>query len=246
MFSAITLDGMQEKSGGSGNRLLDVFLRESPAIQSAMQPVEYESGHVVYRQDKPISHAYFPVSGWMSLAIHMRDGGDCEAIAVGTEGVVGLPLYFGLDFSPHAVTQQSVGKSFRVAAPIFLDAVKRSPVVQQVMQRYSMYTMRFAQQTAACNSLHSIKQRACRWLLVVHDRSKGEHLDLPQAMLAELLAVRRQSVSEVAAQLRREGFIEYSRGVIRIVNRKKLESAACCECYGVMNAYYDRLLSRAA
>src|SRR5687768_3717482 len=91
----------------SGNRLLDVFLREAPSIQRSMQPVSYATGHVVYRQDRPISHAYFPVSGWMAVAIHMRDGADCEAIAVGSEGVVGLALYFGLDFSPTIVTQQS-------------------------------------------------------------------------------------------------------------------------------------------
>ncbi|MGH8308888.1 MAG: Crp/Fnr family transcriptional regulator [Steroidobacteraceae bacterium] len=230
----------------SGNRVLDVFLRENPSFQTAMQPVTYETGRVIYRQDKPISHAYFPVTGWMSLTILMRDGGDCEAISVGAEGVVGLPLYFGLDFSPHAVSQQAGGRSYRLAAPIFLETIRRSSAVQQVMQRYSAYTMHFAQQTAACNSLHSIRQRACRWLLVVHDRSGSERLELPQAMLAELLAVRRQSISEVAAQLRRDGLIEYSRGLITIVNRRKLEAAACCECYGVMNAYYDRLLPRAA
>lgn len=237
---------MQLAKTVSGNRLLDVFLRENPAIQAAMQAVAYDTGHVVYRQDKPISHAYFPVSGWMSLTINMRDGGDCEALAVGAEGVVGLPLYFGLDFSPHAVSQQSAGKSFRLAAPIFLETIRRSTAAQQVMQRYCAYTMRFAQQSAACNSLHSIRQRACRWLLVVHDRAGSEQFELPQAALAELLAVRRQSISEVAAQLRRDGLIQYSRGYITILNRKKLEAAACCECYGVMNAYYDRLLSRAA
>ena len=230
----------------SGNRLLDVFLRENPAIQRAMQAVTHATGDVIYRQDRPISHAYFPVSGWMSLAIHMRDGGDFDAIAVGREGVVGLPLYFGLDFSPHAVSQQSAGKAYRLASPIFLETVRRSGAVQQMMQRYTAYTVRFAHQTAACNSYHSIKQRACRWLLVVHDSAGTEQFELPQSVLAELLAVRRQSVSEVAAQLRRDGLIEYSRGLITIVNRKRLEAAACCECYGVMNAYYDRLVARAA
>jgi CRP-like cAMP-binding protein len=230
----------------SGNRLLDVFVRANPSIQSAMQHVKHEAGHVIYRQDRPISHAYFPITGWMSLAIHMRDGADCEAIAVGPEGVVGLPLYFGLDFSPHVVTQQSGGRSYRVAAAVFLDTIKRFGAAQQVMQRYAAYAMRFAQQSTACNSLHSIKQRACRWLLVVHDSAGREQFELPQSALAELLAVRRQSVSEVAAQLRRDGLIEYSRGVMTIVNRKKLEAAACCECYGVMSAYYDRLITRAA
>jgi CRP-like cAMP-binding protein len=113
------------------------------------------------------------------------------------------------------------------------------------MQRYSEYTMRFAHQTAACNTLHTIKQRTCRWLLLVHDRAGKEQFTLPQAILAEMLGVRRQSVSEVATEMRRKGLIEYKRGQITILNRKKLEAAACCECYGVMNSYYHRLLPAA-
>ena len=113
-----------------------------------------------------------------------------------------------------------------------------------MMQRYCEYTLRFAHQTAACNTLHTIKQRACRWLLLVQDRAGTEQFALPQSILAEMLGVRRQSISEVASWLRRKGLIEYRRGHITIVNRKKLEAAACCECYGVMNAYYHRLLPR--
>jgi CRP-like cAMP-binding protein len=230
----------------SGNRLLDAFLRESSSLQSGLQLVTYPAGHVVYRQDRPISYAYFPVAGALALTVHMRDGSGCETTAVGNEGLVGLPLYFGLNFSPYTVVQQTEGRSFRMAAPMFLETIKRSAGLQKLMQRYCEYTMRFAHQTAACNTLHTIKQRACRWLLLVQDRAGTEQFALPQAILAEMLGVRRQSVSEVATFLRKKGLIEYKRGHITIVNRKKLEAAACCECYGVMNAYYHRMLPSAA
>jgi CRP-like cAMP-binding protein len=229
----------------TGNRLLDAFLRENPALQSALQPVTYPAGHVVYRQDRPIAYAYFPVAGALAITISMRDGSGCEATAVGNEGLIGLPLYFGVSFSPYTVVQQTEGNSYRVAAPLFLETIRRSGALQKLMQRYSEYTMRFAHQTAACNTLHTIKQRTCRWLLLVHDRAGKEQFTLPQAILAEMLGVRRQSVSEVATELRRKGLIEYRRGQITIVNRKKLEAAACCECYGVMNSYYQRLLPAA-
>ena len=190
-----------------------------------------------------MSYAHFPLSGSMALTIQMQDGTGCEAIAVGNEGLIGLPLYFGVGFSPYNVMQQTAGKSMRLAAPAFLGAIRRSAGLQKLIQRYSEYTLRFAHQTAACNTLHTIRQRACRWLLHVQDRAGSDPFVLPQAILAEMLGVRRQSVSEVATALRRKGLIEYRRGQITITNRERLEAAACCECYGVMNAYYERLLA---
>src|SRR6185295_9273906 len=176
----------------SGNRLLDAFIRESPSIPTALQLVSYPASHVIYRQDRPISYAYFPVAGALALTINMRDGAGCETTAVGNEGLVGLPLYYGLSFSPYTVVQQTEGRSYRLASPVFLDAIRRSAKLQKVMQRYCEYTLRFAHQTAACNTLHTIKQRACRWLLLVQDRAGTAEFALPQAILAEMLGVRRR------------------------------------------------------
>jgi CRP-like cAMP-binding protein len=225
-----------------GNRLLDYFLEENRGLKSALQQVSSRAGQVMYRQDRPVTYAYFPLEGALALTINLSDGSGCGAITVGNEGLIGLPLYFGQTFSPYTVVQQTEGRSYRVAAATFLSAIRRSPRLQTLMQRYSEYSLRFAHQTAACNTLHSIKQRACRWLLLIQDRTGGEQFQLPQAMLAEMLGVRRQSVSEVAGHMRRQGLIEYSRGLITIVDRRKLEAAACCECYDTMNAYYQRLL----
>jgi len=244
------VDGRTSRAGEvptqSGNRVLDVFLREAPGVQSALQSVNYAAGHVVYRQDKPMFHVYFPIVGSLSLTISMRDGSGCEAAAIGNEGFLGLPLYYGLSFSPYMVVQQIDGRSARLAGSVFLETVRKCQALQKLMNRYSAYTQRFAHQTAACNTLHSIRQRACRWLLMVQDRAGTEQFELPQAILADMLGVRRQSVSEVAADLRRRGLIAYRRGFITIANRRKLEAAACCECYGVMNTYYTRMLADAA
>ena len=228
--------------GSSGNRLLDIFLQDNRGVKSALQLVTFRTAQIVHRQDRPISYAYFPVAGALALTVAMRDGEGCGGISVGHEGLIGLPLYLGQTSSPYTVIQQTEGKCYRMGAPTFLGSIRRSPRLQTLMQRYCDYTLRFAHQTAACNALHTIKQRACRWLLLMQDRAGTEQFVLPQALMAEMLGVRRQSVSEVSGDMRRQGLIEYRRGMITLVDREKLEKAACCECYEVMNEYYHRML----
>jgi len=227
----------------SGNRLLGVFLRENGGLSSALQLVNHTAGQVIHRQDRPMYHAYFPLSGSMALTVNTQEGASCEAAAIGNEGVLGLPIYLGLSASPNTVVQQIDGRSYRLAASAFLEAIRKSAPLQSLLHRYAAYSIRAAQQTAACNALHTLRQRACRWLLMVQDRAGSAQFDLPQAVLADMLGVRRQSVSEVAVELRRAGLIEYRRGIITISNRRKLESAACCECYGQVNGFYERMLS---
>jgi CRP-like cAMP-binding protein len=224
----------------SGNRLLNVFLREHASLSSALQLVTHSAGQIIHRQDRPVSHAYFPITGSLAVTIGTQEGAACEAGAVGNEGLLGLSLYFGLSTSPSTVVQQIEGRSHRLAAPAFLDSIRKAPALQQLMHRYAAYTIRAAQQTTACNTLHTLRQRACRWLLMVQDRAGTSQFELPQSVLADMLGVRRQSVSEVAAELRRAGLIEYRRGIITIANRRKLQAAACCECYEVMNTTYSR------
>jgi CRP-like cAMP-binding protein len=225
------------------NRILEVFLRESAGLASALQPVTHTAGQVVYRRDGPMYHAYFPLTGSMALTINTQDGAACEAAGIGKEGMLGLSIYFGLASSPSTVAQQIEGRCYRLAASAFLEAIRKSALLQRLMHRYAAYCLRAAQQTAACNALHDLRQRACRWLLMVQDRAGSAHFELPHAALADMLGVRRQSVSEVAAELRRAGLIEYRRGVVTITNRRKLESAACCECYGQLESFYERMMA---
>ena len=226
----------------AGNRILDVFLQESAGLSSALQLVTQAAGQVVHRQDRPMYHAYFPVTGSLALTINSQDGTICEAAAIGNEGVLGLPIYFGLASSPTTVVQQIEGRSYRLGASAFLEATRKSALLQSLLHRYAAFTIRAAQQTVACNTLHTLRQRACRWLLMVQDRAGASQFELPHAVLADMLGVRRQSVTEVAAELRRAGLIEYRRGIITIANRRKLESAACCECYGQLKAFYERMM----
>jgi CRP-like cAMP-binding protein len=223
--------------------MLEVFLRESADLQSALQLVAHTAGQVIHRQDSPMFHAYFPLTGSMAVTIGTEEGGACEAAAIGNEGVLGLSIYFGIQWSPNTVLQQIEGRSYRLAAAVFLDSIRRSPALQRLMHRYATYTIRSAQQTAACNTLHSLRQRACRWMLMVQERAGTAQFELPQSVLADMLGVRRQSVSEVAAELRRAGLIEYRRGIVTIANRRKLEGEACCECYGVLKTFYVRLMA---
>jgi len=229
----------------AGNRLLGAFLREHAGLSPALQLVTHTAGHVIHRQDRPMYHAYFPLTGSMALTINTQEGAACEAAAIGNEGVLGLPIYFGLPSSPNTVVQQITGRSYRLAAAVFLEAIRKSAALQSLLHRYAAFTIRAAQQTAACNALHTLRQRACRWLLMVQDRAGSAQFELPQSVLADMLGVRRQSVSEVAAELRRAGLIEYRRGLITIANRRKLESAACCECYGQLNGFYERVMAEA-
>jgi CRP-like cAMP-binding protein len=229
----------------TGNRMLDFFVRETPGLQAALQPVSYSAGHVLHRQDKPMFHAYFPLTGSIALTIATSDGSSCEAMAIGNEGLLGLALYCGLTTSPNTVVQQIDGRAYRLAAATFVDSIRKSAALQRLMLRYSAYTVRFAHQTTACNTLHSVRQRACRWRLMVQDRAGPAQFELPLAIHADMLGVRRQSVSAVASELRRQGRIEYSRVVIVSANRRTLEAAACCACYAVMNNYYGRMLDPA-
>jgi CRP-like cAMP-binding protein len=191
-------------------------------------------------------HAYFPLSGSMAVTINTQEGAACEAAAIGNEGVLGLAIYFGVPSSPNTVMQQIEGRSYRLGASAFLECIRKTPALQRLVHRYAAYTIRSSQQTAACNTLHTLRQRACRWLLMIQDRAGTPQFELPQSVLADMLGVRRQSVSEVAAELRRASLIEYRRGIITIANRRKLEVAACCECYGLMKSVYARLMDQVA
>ncbi len=230
----------------SGNRLLDAFLREHPSLQSGLQLVTYPAGHVIYRQDRPISYAYFPVAGALALTIHMRDGSGCETTAVGNEGVVGLPsTLVSVSVPIRSFNRQKAARirsprrsswiassaalRFRNSCSVTANTRCGSPTRPRPATRY---TRSSSAPVAGCCS--------CRIVRVPNS------LLCLQSILAEMLGVRRQSVSEVATFPRKKGLIEYRRGHITIVNRKKLEAAACCECYGVMNAYYHRLLPSAA
>ena len=176
-------------------------------------------------------------NGWNSRT-------EVEAGTVGNEGMIGLPVALGLDFSPIRAISQISGDGLRIPVPAFKKAMKPGGALDRLVRRYTAFSLRYANQMVACNLLHSVEKRMCRWLLMSHDRVEKDEFLLTHEFLAEMLGVRRQTVTVIAGTLRTASLITYRRGVIRIVNRHKLE-AASCECYGVTETFYDRIMQPA-
>ena len=171
-----------------------------------------------------------------------QGGERIEAATVGNEGMVGLPLHLGLETSSQTAILQVPGEAIRVQTNAFLTAVKTDPEFNRLMQRYTAYSLRYTSQTVACNALHSLEERTCRWLLMTHDGIGRDDFTLTHEFLAEMLGVRRQSVSLAAGALQRSGLVTYRRGRIRIINRRGLEATAC-ECYEVLRSLYGQIVT---
>jgi CRP-like cAMP-binding protein len=227
-----------------GNRLLNRLPRnEYKSLVRSEKAVSLAHGDEVYQEDRlgGLSHVYFPTSGMISLTVLMEDGKEVEAGTIGNEGMIGLSVAAGLDFSPTKAISQISGAGLRIPVAAFLKAMKRGGTLDKLVRRYAAFSLRYASQTIACNLLHSVRQRMCRWLLMCRDRVEKEEFVLTHEFLAEMLGVRRQTVTVIAGTLQTASLITYRRGVIRILNRKRLEDGSC-ECYGVSNAFYDRIM----
>ncbi|HZT80515.1 MAG TPA: Crp/Fnr family transcriptional regulator [Gemmataceae bacterium] len=226
----------------TGNQLLDRLpagLFDS--LAPSLEPVTLAAKEGVYDEGQPIRHVWFPTSAVISLVVVLEDGREIEATTVGREGLVGFHLVLGLDFSPLRALCQVPGGALRLPAGVLRRAVEASPAADAFLRRYVAVFLRNANQIVACNAVHSVEERACRWLLMAHDRVGSDEFSLTQEFLAEMLGVRRQSVTVVAGALQQAGLIAYRRGVVRILNRTGLEGASC-ECYRVMRAFYEGLL----
>jgi CRP-like cAMP-binding protein len=192
--------------------------------------------------NEPIEYVYFPNSGIISLVNLTEDGGTVEAATVGNEGMVGLPLLLGTDRMIGQAITQIVGDALRMKADVFKQEVTPASPLYSLLLRYTQALMNLISQSVACNCLHSVEDRCCRWLLLCQDRVESDEFPLTQEFLAQMLGVRRASVSVVAATLQKAGLIRYRRGKITILDRLGLE-AASCECYQIVKQELDRLLS---
>src|ERR1700694_5752520 len=217
-------------SNQMGNRLLNRLPKnEYKALIRSEKAISLAHGDEVYREDSlgGLSHVYFPTSGMISLTVLMEDGKEVEAGTVGNEGMIGVSVAQGLNFSPTKAISQISGDGLRIPVSAFMKAMKRGGTLDTLVQRYIAFSLRYANQTIACNLLHSVKQRMCRWLLMCRDRVEKEEFLLTHEFLAEMLGVRRQTVTVIAGTLQASDIITYHRGVIRILNRKKMENASC-------------------
>src|SRR5580704_12778049 len=205
----------------TGNRLLNRLPKnEYKSLVRSEKVVSLAHGDEVYPEDGlgGLSHVYFPTSGMISLTVLMEDGEEVEAGTIGNEGMIGLSVAHGLDFSPTKAISQISGEGLRVPAPAFVKALKSGGTLDRLVRRYTAYSLRYANQTVACNLLHSVEERICRWLLMCRDRVENEEFTLTHEFLAEMLGVRRQTVTVIAGTLQTANLITYHRGVVRILN----------------------------
>ncbi|WP_284617102.1 Crp/Fnr family transcriptional regulator [Aquabacterium humicola] len=224
------------------NRLLaalpaDEWARWFPALE----PVEMPLGAVLYESGMPMGHVYFPTSSIVSLLYVMEDGASAEIAVVGNEGIVGIALFMGGETTPSRSVVQSAGMGFRMRGQLLKDEFNRSGPVLHLLLRYTQALITQMAQTAVCNRHHSLDQQLCRWLLLSLDRLRSPELVMTQELIANMLGVRREGVTEAASNLQRTGLIRYRRGHITVLDREGLERRTC-ECYSVVKKEYDRLL----
>jgi CRP-like cAMP-binding protein len=211
--------------------------RWSPLLERVEMPL----GEVLYEPGVVLRDVYFPVTSIVSLLYVMENGASAEIAVVGNEGIVGVSLFMGGESTPSRAVVQSAGSGCRLKAQLMKDEFNRAGPVLHLLLRYTQALITQMAQTAVCNRHHSLDQQLCRWLLLSLDRLQGDELVMTQELIANMLGVRREGVTEGALKLQKLGLIQYSRGHITVLNRKGLERRTC-ECYAVVKREYDRLL----
>lgn len=206
-----------------------------------MEPVELALGEVLYESGDAIRHVYFPVDCIVSLLYVMESGASAEISVVGNEGMLGVSIFMGGESTPGRALVQSAGSAFRLSARRLMEEFNRHGDLLQLVLRYTQALLTQMAQTAVCNRHHNIDQQLCRWLLLSLDRLQGNRLVMTQELIANMLGVRREGVTEAARKLQKLGVIEYSRGRITVIDRPQLEHLSC-ECYEVVRKETYRLL----
>ena len=229
-------------AGIEGNLLLSAL---PPAdlgrILPRLEEVELGLGAVIYEASEQLRYLYFPTTMIVSLLYVTENGSSTELAVTGYEGAVGIALFMGGNTTNSRAVVQSAGSALRLDGTVLDDEFRRGGALQWLLLRYTQALIAQMAQTAVCNRHHSLEQQLCRWLLISHDRLRSDKLQMTQQLIANMLGVRREGVTEVARRLQTAGAIRYSRGEINIIDRAILE-ARVCECYAVVNTEYSRLL----
>jgi CRP-like cAMP-binding protein len=208
-----------------------------PCLELVPMPL----GHVLYESGITMRHVYFPTTSIVSLLYVMEDGASAEIAVVGNEGVVGVSLFMGGETTNNRAVVQSAGHAYRLKGPLLKEEFFRAGPMQRLLLRYTQALLTQMAQTAVCNRHHTLDQQFCRWLLLSLDRLSSNELVMTQELIANMLGVRREGVTEAAGNVQRAGLIEYRRGHISVLDRPGLEARAC-ECYAVVKKEFDRLL----
>ena len=216
----------------------DTFKVLHPHLECIKLPL----GEILYESGETLSHAYFPTTAIVSLLYVTETGASTEIAVVGNEGIVGIALFMGGESVPNRAIVQSAGSAYRIRSDLLKKEINCNASLLPLLLRYTQALITQMTQTAVCNRHHSVDQQLCRWLLLSLDRLSGDDLSMTQELIANMLGVRREGVTEAAGNLQRAGLIHYHRGHITVQDRPGLE-ARVCECYQVVRNEYDRLLS---
>jgi CRP-like cAMP-binding protein len=215
----------------------EIRARLFPHLESIQMPL----GTVIYESGNELHNVYFPTTAIVSLLYVMLDGASAEIAVVGNEGLVGVALLLGGESMPNRAIVQSAGHVYRLKGDLLKQELKRDNGLQPLLLRYTQALLTQMAQTAVCNRHHTLDQQLCRWLLLSLDRLPSNHLVMTQELIANMLGVRREGVTQAAGNLQKAGLIEYQRGHITVIDRAGLEARAC-ECYAVVKKECERLL----
>ncbi len=214
------------------------FERIAPHLELAAMPL----GEVLYESSGQLQHVYFPATAIVSVHYVMENGASSEIAGVGNEGVLGVSLFMGGNTTPSRAVVQTAGHGYQLKARILKAEFDRGELLQHLLLRYTQALMTQISQTAVCNRHHAVEQQLCRWLLLTLDRLPSNDLTMTQELIASMLGVRREGITEAAGHLQQAGCIRYRRGHITVLDRAGLE-ARVCECYAVVKKEHDRLLN---
>jgi len=232
---------MQSIYQDSNRLLLSLSPTLSQQWQFELESVDLKMGQVLYESSEKIQFAYFPMNCIVSMLYVLENGASTEIAVVGNEGIVGISLFMGGETTPSRAVVQSAGKCMRISSRFLKSEFSNSLPVMQLLLRYTQALITQMTQTAVCNRHHTLDQQLCRWLLLSMDRRTGNDLVMTQELIANMLGVRREGVTEAAGRLQAAGLISYARGKIKVLDRRGLENRSC-ECYQVVKTEYDRLL----
>jgi CRP-like cAMP-binding protein len=207
-----------------------------------LELVPMKLSEALYESGGRLDHVYFPTTSIVSLLYVMEDGDSAEIAVVGNEGILGIALFMGGETTPSRAVVQSAGFGYRLKANFLKTEFNRGGAAMRLLLRYTQALITQMAQTAVCNRHHSVEQQLCRWLLLSLDRLPGNELVMTQELIANMLGVRREGVTEAAGKLQRDGLIRYTRGRITVLDRPRIEKTVC-ECYAVVKKEFDRLLS---
>jgi CRP-like cAMP-binding protein len=215
---------------------------EFKRLEPHLEPFPLALGEILFEPGGQLQHAYFPITAIVSLHYVMESGASSETAGVGNEGVVGISLFMGGDTTPSSAVVKIAGHAYRLDRRVLMQEFQRAGLLQGLLLRYTQALITQMTQTAVCNRHHSVEQQLCRWLLSTLDRIPSGELVMTQELVASMLGVRREGITEAAGALQQAGFIRYRRGHISVLDRGGLE-ASSCECYAVVKKEIGRLLS---